>query len=109
MSHSWVVSSESKPPVRMLLSFIWLVLVGAVLGCLVSKAGDPPDGSPLYYLGVRPLASLAPFFGAIWLCLVLVPHWPQVSRTQRVSLLITVMAAASLCAWVFYTVWRMRA
>ena len=109
MSGSWIVSSERKPPVRLLLAFLWLVLAGAVLGCLISNAGDPPDGSPVYYLGIRPLASLAPLFGAIWLCSVLTPHWPRVSPTQKLSLLLTLVAAASLCAWVFYTVWRMRA
>jgi len=104
-----IVSKEKKPPVRMLLSFAWLVLVGAVLGCLVSKAGDPPDGSPLYYLGVRPLASLAPLLGAIWLSSVLAPHWGHVSRAHKLSLLIAFIASATLCAWVFYTVWHMRA
>ena len=103
------MSQERKPPMRLLLSFVWLLLGAAILACVISKAGDPPDGSPLYYLGIRPIASLAPFLGAVWLVAVLVPHWPRVSVAQRILLFSTLIAAASLCTWVFYTVWRLRA
>jgi len=109
MSGSWIVSQERKPPVRLLLAFVWLLLGGAVLACIISKAGDPPDGSPVYYLFIRPLASLAPLFGAIWLFALVAPHWSRIRAPQRASLLFTLIASATFCAWVFYTVWRMRA
>lgn len=106
MSGFWILSQKRKPPVPFFLLFLWFVLMGAALGCLVSRAGDPPDGSPLYYLGVRPLAALAPLLAAIWLLLLLAPHWSKVHRMQKVALLTALIAAAGLCAWVFYTVWR---
>ena len=104
-----VVSRARKPQVVLLLSFVWLLLAAGFLGCVIAKTGDPPDGSPLYYLCVRPLAALAPMFGSVWLLAVLLPHWSRISRMQKGAVFSALFGALALCTWVFFTVWRMRA
>jgi hypothetical protein len=94
-----------KPSVGLLVSLVWLLIGAAYLACIISKAGDPPDGSPLYH-ALQPFAALAPGFGAVRVSAVLMPHWPHISLSQKAIALSTIFAAVTLCVWVFYRLWR---
>lgn len=93
-----------SPSAAFLIAFCWALVAGAILVCVVAKNGAPPNGSPLFYYGIRPPASVAPIFGAAWALVVLLPRWRQVSGIQKFLFFSALVAAIIVCAWVFYTI-----
>lgn len=91
-------------PVIFLASFVWLIILGGILVCMVAKNGDPPYGSTWYYLLVRPAASVAPVLCALWAIAILGSRWSDVSTSSKALLILGLAIAVALCCWTFYTV-----